>query len=67
MNSIFPPLENITRTHLTTEEASFYLNRKPQTLRAWACLENGPLRPIRVLSRLHWPIDEIRSLLAITK
>ena len=37
----FPPLERETRPTVPTEQAAYYLNRKPQTLRAWACLENG--------------------------
>jgi hypothetical protein len=48
---------------ITTEEAAKALNRKPQTLRKWACLENGPIRPIRVNGRLAWFVDEIAALL----
>jgi hypothetical protein len=59
----FPPLEQVTRTAITTNEAAFYLNRKPQTLRSWACLENGPIRPFRINGRLAWPVREIRLLL----
>ncbi|MDO8264667.1 MAG: DNA-binding protein [Gallionella sp.] len=59
----FPPLEHVTRPTATTEEAAYYLNRQPQTLRAWACLENGPIRPVRINGRLAWPITELRQLL----
>lgn len=62
---IFPPLEQVTRTILTTEEAAHYLNRRPQTLRAWACLENGALRPVRINGRLAWSVNEIRKLLGV--
>jgi len=62
-DTIYCPLELVTRPRITTDEAAFYLNRKPQTLRAWACLENGPLRPIRINGRLAWSTDEIRALL----
>lgn len=58
----FPPLERVMRPTVTTAEAAFYLNRKPQTLRAWACLENGPIRPIHLNGRLAWRIAEIRAL-----
>lgn len=61
---IFPPLEQVTRTILTTEEAAHYLNRRPQTLRAWACLENGALRPMRINGRLAWSVAAIRALLS---
>jgi len=42
---IFCPLEQVTRPTVPTDQAAYYLNRQPQTLRAWACLENGALRP----------------------
>ena len=56
---------NEIRTHVTTEEAAFYLNRQPQTLRTWACLENGPLLPIRINSRLAWAISDIKKILKL--
>ena len=59
----YPPLEQVTRPAVTTEEAAYYLNRKSQTLRAWACLENGPLRPIRIHGRLAWQVEDIKRLL----
>jgi hypothetical protein len=59
----FTSLENVTRPTVPTDAAAFYLNRKPQTLRAWACLENGALRPIRINGRLAWSVASIRLLL----
>ena len=61
----FPPLELENRPCVPTEQAAHYLNRRPQTLRAWACLENGPLRPHRVFGRLAWSVAEIRSVLGV--
>ena len=61
--NIFLPLELETRTAISTNNAAFHLNRKSQTLRAWACLENGPIRPIRINGRLAWSVNEIRVLL----
>ena len=61
----FPPLELETRPRVATEQAAYYLARRPQTLRAWACLENGPLRPTRIHGRLSWGMSEIRSLLGV--
>jgi hypothetical protein len=60
----FTPLEDETRTALPTEDASYHLNRKNQTLRAWACLENGPIRPVRINGRLAWSVADIKRLLA---
>ncbi|SEP38779.1 hypothetical protein SAMN05216316_2732 [Nitrosovibrio sp. Nv6] len=59
---LFPPLEKITRPTVPTSTAAYYLNRKPQTLRVWACLENGPLRPVRINGRLAWSVSAIRAL-----
>lgn len=59
----FPPLDQENRTHVETSCAAFHLTRKAQTLRAWACFENGPLRPVRIMGRLAWSVAEIRSLL----
>ena len=59
----FPPLNQETRSHVDTGCAAYHLNRKDQTLRAWACLENGPIRPIRIAGRLAWSVDSIKRLL----
>ena len=61
----FPPLEQVTRPTVPTEQAAYYLNRRPQTCRAWACLENGPLRPLRINGRLAWPVAELRKVLGV--
>ena len=53
-----------TRITIPTDEAAFHLNRQPQTMRAWACLENGPIRPLRINGRLAWPVAAIRALLS---
>lgn len=62
----FPPLDRETRAAVDTETAAYHLSREPQTLRVWACKENGPLRPLRVHGRLAWPTAEIRRLLGVT-
>ena len=63
-NKSFTPLEQETRSTVPTDAAAHYLNRKPQTLRSWACLENGPLRPVRINGRLAWSIAGIKTLLS---
>ena len=60
------PLEQVTRPNLKTDEAAFYLNRRPQTLRVWACLENGPLRPKRIGGLLAWNTAEVKALAGVT-
>jgi len=64
--AVFLPLETVTRPNLTTVEVAYYLNRRPQTLRAWACLENGPIRPRRIGGRLAWSTAEIKALAGVT-
>jgi hypothetical protein len=60
----FQPLQKVTRPTVPTAQAAYYLNRRPQTLRSWASLENGPIRPIRVNGRLAWPVLQMRAILA---
>lgn len=60
---VYPPLEHVTRPTIPTRQAAHYLLRAPQTLRTWACFGNGPIRPIRIGTRLGWPVAEIRRLL----
>lgn len=62
-NAAFPPLQEVSRPTVDTAAAAYYLNRKVQTLRIWACYETGPLRPLRVHGRLAWPVDAIRQVL----
>ncbi len=60
------PLAQETRSALPTPEAAGHLSRAQQTLRLWACLENGPLRPLRINGRLAWPVAELRRVLGVT-
>ena len=62
----FQPLEHITRPTVDTAAAAYYLNRQQQTLRGWACLENGPLRPIRINGRLAWKVEDLRRVLGVS-
>lgn len=59
----YPPLVNESRSHVETACAAFHLTRKGSTLRAWACLENGPLHPTRINGRLAWSVADIKKLL----
>ena len=54
-------LEN--RIAIDTNAAAFHLGRKPQTLRKWACHEDGPIRPIRINGRLAWAVADLKRLL----
>lgn len=48
---------------LNTQDAAAAINRRPQTLRKWACLECGPIRPVRINGRLAWRVSDLQSLL----
>ena len=60
-----PPLDRETRSHLSTLEAAYHLNRAPQTLRIWAMRDDGPIRPVRLHGRLLWPVAALRRLLGL--
>lgn len=51
------------RDTLPTHEAAPAINRRPQTMRKWACLENGPIRPLRIHGRLAWRVSDLALLL----
>ena len=62
----FPPLDQLTQPNVDTEQAAFYLNRAPQTLRAWACLQPDiAIKPLRINGRLAWPVSAIRKLCGV--
>ena len=61
----FPPLEQVNRPAVPTDQAGYYLDRRPQTMRIWAMREDGPLRPMRINGRLHWAVADIRKLLGV--
>ena len=62
----FPPLEQVNRPTVPTEQAAHYLNRRPQTLRTWAMNSGtGPVPCIRINGRLAWPVSELRRVLGV--
>ena len=58
------PLDQETRSTIPTDAAAYHLNRAAQTLRTWACLETGPIHPVRINGRLSWSVAAISALLA---
>jgi hypothetical protein len=59
----YPPLETISRPNVNTEQAAYYLMRRPQTLRTWACKKIGPIQPVYTSGRLGWAVADIRKVL----
>lgn len=64
--AVYPPLENVTRPAVDTAAAAYYLNRQPQTLRAWA-MTGHPINPVRCNGRLAWPVARIRQMLGVAE
>lgn len=46
----------------TTEDAARYLGVKPQTMRAWASTDSGPLQPVILGRRNGWPTSKLERL-----
>ena len=65
----YPSLSLETRPCISTEQAAYYLNRRPQTLRWWACYDMLPpgLDVKRVNGRLAWNTDSVRKVLGVSK
>ena len=64
----FPPLALESRTHVPTDAAAHYLNRRPQTLRGWHCHGTYPtpeLRPISINGRLAFSVAAIKSVMGV--
>ena len=62
----FPSLEHETRAAVETACAAFHLSRQQQTLRGWACKEDGPLHPLRINRRLACKTADLRKLLGVS-
>lgn len=65
VQEVFPPLEAVTKPLLTTSEYCHYTNFAKQTAWLHACKENGPIRPVRVGSRLGWPTKAVKELVGV--
>jgi|GEM_PF-562469 len=63
---LFPDIRTETRLTVDTATAAHWLSRRPQTLRGWACHEDGPIRPIRINRRLAWATEKLRRLLGVS-
>lgn len=64
----FPALELVTRPTVPTEQAAYYLNRRPQTLRSWAMRSGtGPISCLRINGRLAWNVSDIRTALGVAQ
>jgi hypothetical protein len=63
------PLAQVERTHVETNAAAYYLNRRAQTLRGWHCKGKFPidsLRPLVLNGRLAWSVAAIKAVMGGT-
>ena len=62
----YPPLAQVTKPNLTTAELAYYLNRKPQTLRCWACRSGtGPMVAKRIGGLLAWATADAKRIAGV--
>jgi len=62
---LYPSLDHETRVAVDTACAAWHLGRKPQTLRGWACNEDGPVRCKRIHGRLAWAVADLKNVLGV--
>ena len=50
---------------VSTEVFAQAINRSPQTIRKWHCLDCAPMgiRPIKINGRLSWRVSDIQKLM----
>lgn len=62
---LFPPLEQVTRPTVPSEQAAHYLLRRQQTWRMKACYspELKGLAPLRICGRLAGPAEAVKHWL----
>ena len=65
MKATFLPLEQVTTPTVKTDAAAHYLNRQPQTLRIWACKQNGVIQPLNIHGRLARRVSDIKRVLGM--
>ena len=59
----FPNINEESRITVGTATAAHWLNRRPQTLRAWKSNGTGALQPLVINGRLAWPVEKLRNIL----
>jgi|LakMenEpi03Aug12_release.lakeMendotaPanAssembly.Ray.scaffolds.fasta_scaffold3373281_1 hypothetical protein len=60
----YPPIADVTRDLLTTDETAFYLGLKPQTLRKWHCEGKGIIRPVYIGSKPMYKKTAVQQVIA---
>lgn len=60
----YPPIAEVTRDLLTTDETAFYLGLKPQTLRKWHSKGMGIILPVYIGSKPMYKKAEVQQVIA---
>jgi hypothetical protein len=59
----FPPLAEVTKDYLDTNETAFYLGLKPKSVRAWKYTGKAPIKPQKKINgRDRYSIADVRTL-----
>jgi predicted DNA-binding transcriptional regulator AlpA len=61
----FPPLEEVTKPILTTNEFCFYTTLAKSPAWFWASSEKGKVRPVRIGGKLGWPTRAVKELCGV--
>ena len=59
----YPPISKVTAPTVGADQAAFYLNRKPETLRKYAKMERPPIVPLKYGRQYLFRVADIKSLI----
>lgn len=59
----YPPISTITAPTVSTDQAAYYLNRKPETLRKYAKMDKPPIRPLRLGRQYLFRTADIKAII----
>lgn len=59
----YPPISKVTAPTVGAEQAAYYLDRKPETLRKYAKLETPPIKPLKYGKQYLFRTADIKALI----
>jgi len=58
------PLSEVTKTHVPTKDAAYYLGRSQSTLMRWQRQGISEVSSLKIQGRLSWSVEDIKKLLS---
>ena len=58
----YPPISKVTAPTVGADQAAFYLNRKPETLRKYAKMETPPIKPVKYGRQYLFRVADIKAI-----